>query len=500
MVVRSIDKSIGKRDSDSKGLKDSYIPYSAQKSGGIYSKRFDLLSIPILRWIVKQRWYQFFLMSVSLIMFSVIIFAGIFGSQVGNANISIVFVWILWWALLIFLLVPGFGRFWCTICPIPAIGEWIQRGAPISKTQQENTKLNGLKRRWPKKLSSMWFSTFGFLFIAVFSGLITTIPLITGVLLLALIGVAVFTFVVFNKRSFCHYVCPVSGFIGLYSQTGAMEVRIKDAQVCKSHKTKYCFNGSENGYGCPWMQHNKVGAAPPELNTYCGLCMECVKNCSEDNIALNFRPFGADLLKPVHRSIDESYKAFVMLGAALLYSVVLLGTNGNLKTMANFHDIFGMVTYAVFFLTILLVVIPGIFWIASGITYFLISDKSKTISEIFTYYAYAAVPLGLMTWIGFSFLIILPNWAYIVNVINDPFGWGWHLLGIQALEWTPILTGFIPLFIAIAILIGLFLSLLLIRNTSKQMFTSPNDFFKGFSVYSVFFTLFSFLVLYAFVG
>ncbi|MEM4303463.1 MAG: hypothetical protein QW470_07415 [Candidatus Caldarchaeum sp.] len=51
------------------------------------------------------------------------------------------------------------------------------------------------------------------------------------------------------------------------------------------HVGKECFKGSENGYGCPWYEF------PQNLNrnAYCGLCMECVKTCPLDNIALNLR-------------------------------------------------------------------------------------------------------------------------------------------------------------------------------------------------------------------
>ncbi|MFW9930961.1 MAG: 4Fe-4S binding protein [Candidatus Thorarchaeota archaeon] len=480
------------------GAHKGEIILDKKTSHGIYSKRFNLLSIPIIKWIVNQRFYPLIFVALNLVVFSIVIFAGFFGTPVGNANIAIVFVWILWWSLLMLLLVPGMGRFWCTICPIPAIGEWVQRGAIVSKSK--NKKLHGKRKGFPKKLKNMWLASFGFLGIAIFSGLITTIPLATGIMLLGLITVAIISSLYFNKRAFCRYICPVSGFIGLYSQTGGLEVRIKDPEVCKNHKTKYCFNGNEKGYGCPWMSSNKNGSTPPEVNTPCGMCMECVKTCSEDNIAFNIRAPGADLIKPGHRTIDEAFKAFIMLGAALLYSSVLLGSNGDLKQMANFHDIFGMILYAGFFLTTLLVIIPSIFWVSSIITHHLISEKEITKKEIFTNFAYANIPLGLMTWIGFSLLIILPNWVYIVNVINDPFGFGWHLLGINALAWHPVFTDILPIALALTILVGLLLSIRLTRTIAGQIFTNPKDLFMSFSVQTIFLTMFTFVVLLAFVG
>ncbi|MHA1977713.1 MAG: 4Fe-4S binding protein [Candidatus Hodarchaeales archaeon] len=458
--------------------------------------RFNILSIPIVNLILKQRWYQFFLMALNLAFFAMVIFTGFFGSPVGNANLSVVFVWIVWWSLLIMILVPMFGRFWCTMCPIPAFGEWFQRKAPISKINGKD-KLYGLGKRWPRRFKNMWIATFGFLSIAIFSGLLTTIPVFTAIMLLGLIIIATITSIIFEKRVFCRYICPVGGFIGLYSQASALEVRVKDKDVCKAHKQKDCLVGNESGYGCPWM----VYPGKLEVNTYCGLCMECFKDCPKDNIAMNIRPFGTDLGKTSNRRLDEAYKALVMLGAALLYSTVLLGVNGNLKALANFKTVSGMIVYGAFFLTTLLIIIPGIFWLAAGITRLFTADKSKSIKTIFTNYAYSTVPLGLTTWIGFSLLILLPNWVYIINVINDPFGWGWQILGIEPLKWTPLFTDLIPIGIMLTIIIGLILSVIVTRKTSLELYGhDSSDFFKGFAIQTFFLTIFSYALIYAFIG
>ena len=62
--------------------------------------------------------------------------------------------------------------------------------------------------------------------------------------------------------------------------------------------------------------------------------MECIRTCPHDNIAVNLRPFSADLAKPSIR-IDEAFKAFIMLGSAMIYAGVLLGPWGILKDAAS---------------------------------------------------------------------------------------------------------------------------------------------------------------------
>lgn len=43
------------------------------------------------------------------------ILSGLIGASAGNHNFSIVFIWIAWWAILILVAVPFFGRGWCGV-------------------------------------------------------------------------------------------------------------------------------------------------------------------------------------------------------------------------------------------------------------------------------------------------------------------------------------------------------------------------------------------------
>jgi polyferredoxin len=174
--------------------------------------------------------------------------------------------------------------------------------------------------RWPNKLRNIWLQNLTFTLVALFSTVILTTPKVTAVVLAAMLFLAVGMSIVFERRTFCRYLCPVSGFIGLYAQTAPVELRVKNKQVCITCKGKPCYNGSAAGYGCPW----DVFPSGLTKNTYCGLCMECLRTCPNDNIAINLRPFAADLAQP-SRKMDEAFKAFIMLGAAMVYAGVLLG-------------------------------------------------------------------------------------------------------------------------------------------------------------------------------
>ena len=91
--------------------------------------RIELTKAPFLRELLKSRWTTFIPITVNLFLFLIILMAGVIGTPVGNANIAIVFIWILWWSALMLVLVPFGSRIWCGLCPLPVVGEWLQRGA-----------------------------------------------------------------------------------------------------------------------------------------------------------------------------------------------------------------------------------------------------------------------------------------------------------------------------------------------------------------------------------
>ena len=129
----------------------------------------------------------------------------------GNHNFSIVFVWIVWWALLMLIVVPFLGRGWCAICPIPMPGEWLQNGALL----KPRGKGFGLNRKWPRRYRNIWLQNIAFTLLALFSAVVLTQPSVTGLVLLLFLIIALATSLIFERRAFCRYLCPVGGFIAI---------------------------------------------------------------------------------------------------------------------------------------------------------------------------------------------------------------------------------------------------------------------------------------------
>ncbi|MBI5303882.1 MAG: 4Fe-4S binding protein [Chloroflexi bacterium] len=424
--------------------------------------RLDLTRIPIIKKILASRWLQWSLVAGTLPFFVLAILTGLFGTPAGNRNFGIVFVWIVWWGLLMLVMVPFAGRFWCAVCPIPAPGEWLQRRSLVQV--HERGKLFTLGLKWPRQLNNIWLQSAAFLIVALFAKVILTTPFVSAVTVLIFAGIAIATSLLFERRTFCRYICPVGGFIGLYSQVAPIEVRVKDHALCATHHDKACYIGSEKGYGCPWL----IFPATLDKNTNCGLCTECLKTCTLDNIALSVRPFGKDLLTNKGRRLDEAYRSLMMLAGAPLYTIVFLGPWAEIKEAAYAIASPGWWLYALGLLALTLVVVPGIFFACVALSKFIARTKASS-RQFFVEYATALLPLGLGAWASFSLSFVLVNISYAWQVISDPFGWGWNLFGTANWQWTPYLAGWQAYMQIPILLIGLVAAIAIaFRTTGEQ--------------------------------
>lgn len=418
-----------------------------------------------------MRSFQFLVVLPNLFMFYLFLIAALFGTPVGNRNIIIVFVWILWWFLLIALLVPFGSRVWCTICPLPFFGDWVQRRAVLrvrsGKSPGTDNQFFGLHKRWPKQLSNIWLQNFGFLLLATFSALLVTRPIVSAVVFGILFIVATGLALVYRLRAFCNYVCPISGFLSLYAMTSTVELRSVDKNECLRCKSKACIRGSEQGWACPW----NVYMGKMDRNNYCGLCFECVKSCPNDNISLFVRPFATSDV--AMRGYDEVWKASIMLVLAFSYSIVLLGPWGRLKDWANVSEARDWGGFAMFGggqALLALVVFPALYYASILLAKWYGRADAIPTREIFLKYAYMLVPMGLLAWIAFSIPLLMVNGAYIIAVASDPLGWGMNLLGTAEFPWRPLWPEWVPYLQVPVLLSGFYYGLRGLNKVASELF------------------------------
>jgi len=241
---------------------------------------------------------------------------------------------------------------------------------------------------------------------------------VTAIVLLFIIALAFVLSLVFERRSFCNYLCPIGGFTGLYAQGGPVEVRVKEAEVCASHVEKTCYNA------CPWGQYPLA----LKSSANCGLCMECIRVCPSDNIAVNLRPWGSDLGPKTKNRLDEAFLGLVMLASALVDSVVFLGPWGQIKSAAYAIGSIPWYIFAGIFLFAALVILPG-FYTGAVMLSMKLDSSGTTLRQSLSKYSQVLVPLGLMAWIAFTVSFAFAKFSYVLPVVSDPLGWGWNLIG-----------------------------------------------------------------------
>ena len=333
----------------------------------------DLLRAPVLGRLLRWRHFNTLMVAPTLLIFAYIVGLGLVGEQ-NTSNPAVLLTWILWWPAVIFTFFLA-GRIWCTICPFGAVGDATQ-------------KLGSLKRPPARLLKNMWWR------LGLFLGLtwLTTMlaldrtPRGTAWLGLALTAGAVALGFIYEKRVFCRYVCPVGGIFGLYSMTAPLRLEVTDAQVCRTD----C--GAKNcSAACDWFQFPAVMQRGAE----CSLCLNCVRACPHDNIALRTQPFGNDLVEFQYRrkSLDEATTVAAILGVSLLQTMVMLHAwpEWQARFAALLHVPAGPVLYAIVFLVFGLA-LPLI--LLGSIT-FLTRGQAMGARTALRTYAYAFLPLGL---------------------------------------------------------------------------------------------------------
>lgn len=438
-------------------------------------REFDLFSIPIigrkLKNTLNSRNSTFILQWVNLVIFLFIIVTGFFGNPSGGDNFSIIIVWVLWFALVEYMIFFS-GRTWCTMCPMPVFGEWLARKRVVGVSR----KFLSLNRSWPKSIDNMWVSSLSFLVLSLFIVWIVTRPVATAILFLILILAGILCHLYNPLRYFCKSLCPANGYIGYHSNASIFTIERKNKDVCLHHRHKDCVNGNKNGYGCPWI----IYPGGKDENTYCGQCFECLRTCPLDNMTLKLRSLNkviADLSRIAVRAkdkYDEAWMGFIRFTTAIFYELVFFSAWGlkylgdmNRSWGANLASI-GVLTpsakdladwfnWAIIVSAISLIVFPAIFYIASYLSKKVARVEEST-KKMFLSLSYSLAPYGLLIWMSFALSLVLVNWVKIVNVLTDPFGLGWDILGIGKHLLRPIAPD-VLLYLQIPfILFGLFLA------------------------------------------
>jgi len=403
---------------------------------GRVAEPLNLLAIPWLRRLLTAPALQPSMQIPLLLLMVIVIFLGLSDVQEGGVNVATKLTWTIWWAGIIFTFFLV-GRAWCLACPFGALNEWASRiAAPV--------------RRLPKPFRNIWWATGMFVLLTWADEQLGVVrsPSVTAWIVIFFAGLAVAIGIFYERRSFCRYLCPIGGLIGIYSMTAPVELRTRDRSVCAADREKSCYRGSAEARGCPMFEF----PATMDRNTYCTFCVECVKGCGHDNLLLRLRAFGKDLWASGRRALDESYLAVMLVGLTLLVTAGMLSAwPGWIEALSRLLPSFVRstakpVTYlsiveSVILLGGALAAVPLLVLGGAALSDRLAGDKGLGTRQTFVTFGYMFVPIGLAMHLAHNVGHLLLEGGGIVPAVQravaiyTPFSLGtpdWQILPLAS--------------------------------------------------------------------
>ncbi len=268
-----------------------------------YTAHLSRLSLFRTKRMFKSRLFPGILRLMSLAILAPGLFWLLAGPADPVGNVAHVAMWLVWWPLFImqFLLL---GRFWCAACPFGAIGDALRRFC-------------GLDLPVPPLLKRFGPLVIGVLLLVIVWAEealnIKNDPRATAALLLSVITAVVLVSLVFERRAWCRFMCPLGGMGVAYARIGMLQIR-GNPDKCRTCNSALCFHGTEDVEGCPMHEFPRI----KDSNAYCIFCGNCVKTCPRDSAKVEMRLPSDELWLLRKPGLGEA------LLCALLFGVVSL--------------------------------------------------------------------------------------------------------------------------------------------------------------------------------
>ena len=461
---------------------------------------FDLLELPIFGRIAKMRYGRLVFQAPFLIIAALIIYDGFTGPDRASQNIATVLPWVHYRGVIVLVLLLA-GNFFCMGCPFT-----------LPRTLAKRFSLGN--RRFPRILRNKWVSIVSVLLIFfVYEWLdLWSSPALTAWVTVAYFVASFALEAWFGESAFCKYVCPLGAFNFVYATTAPTQITSKNFDICKSCVGKECVNGSfatesviridqipvagsDGETKSVEVEHGPKGTAGcglelfvPQIKTNmdCTFCLDCVRACPHDNVALIARIPGRELgeADSWRNRWDVSMLVYILGATAILNAFgMVTPVYGFMNDLADFLGLLSAtwltnsgvdaIVLAIMFMLFGVLAPVGLTMWAGWLSRFLTrTDKKYSQRDVVTAFAPAFVPMSLGIWIahyGFHFLIgfltIIPVFQnflidHRVRFLGEP---DWSLGGIQDLD----IVGAIQV---IALLGGFLWSMYIAQKVSLRLF------------------------------
>jgi cytochrome c oxidase assembly factor CtaG len=388
--------------------------------------RWDLLRVPFVGAWLRSRYGRMALQSVSLMLAAIVITHGLTGHQMGSMNLAGVVPWNYVRAGGVVALIL-FGNLFCMACP-------------FMLPRELGHRLGLATHAWPTWLRNKWMAL-GFI-VLFFWGYeqfaLWDAPMSTAWLLIVYFALAFLVDTFFRGASFCKYVCPIGQFNFVSSLFSPTELTVRSQSICASCETRDCIRGNETQRGCELdlFLPQKVG------NLDCTLCMDCVKACPHDNVAIYamspMRELSRDPLRSSLRRLSLRVDiAMVMLAivlAAFLNAAAMIRPGASFLAQAGQNISLSMQPFVGLAGTLMLgAAVAAIVWLVAIATRRMLpksTGQQFSSRQVFCRFALSLVPLGLGMWAAhllFHFITTMQSaWPLLQQFATDT---GSHVFG-----------------------------------------------------------------------
>jgi len=382
----------------------------------------NLLNVRWIHSLLGSRWFTIAAQLIMLAAFVLSIAGGIrvttddagFAKELRNTNLANLVIWSFWWPLIIIAAIL-LGRVWCMVCPMELITSVAGR--------------MGLRRKVPGLVKSGWVITIFYtliLIVGVHTLAFHRLPQRMALYLLMLLVVALAVGLIYEKRAFCSYICPVGHLLGLYALISPFEWGADVLPVCGSCKTKDCIAKKNHyrivGRSCT----SNLYPATIKDNQDCLLCTQCLKVCPYDNLRLSTRwPF-ADFFGAVE--LRAAQVGFVLLVSGFVVYEVLSEwpvSKAILKWIPeHLVDALGITGPMTGFVSaiVMFIIFPGVLFLAVGALAKIASGGRASSGAVVKTFALLLLPTMAGAHIIKSILKMASRIPYWPHAFSDPKG------------------------------------------------------------------------------
>jgi transcriptional regulator with AAA-type ATPase domain/NAD-dependent dihydropyrimidine dehydrogenase PreA subunit len=419
--------------------------------------RFNLLNAyPNLRYFLRSKWWTDRInYGFTLTFFAFIVGVLFLAPQTRDKNFALNFFWDWWWCGIL-IAFPFIGRLWCSVCPFMIYGELVQKISLKLFPRQ--------LKKWPRQIADKWggwflFGLFALILIWEEVWDLDNTAYLSAWLLLLITGGAIVCSLIFERRFWCRYLCPIGGMNGLFAKLSMTELRAQQGICSAECNTYQCYKGgAQKGEGlatdgCPLYSH----PAQLEDNKDCVLCMTCLKACPHRSVEFNLRPPAIELWTS---HVPHGYEVALLL---LLFNNVFLHRLPELLERCNLHlNLEHFWTHLI--VAIVVVILPATITLLAHLTIKLLCHwQSATKPRKFVALAYGYLPLVLAGNLAYYLHLGLGEAGRILPVTLATFGLNGSNLPIFVLHPATIL------FLQTSVLIlGVLTSIFVTQKIARQ--------------------------------